>query len=171
MKLEELSQIFEIRDAFLYHGTFLYALAHIINENFLHEGIYWGKPHEKRGPRLTRSYNTAWKFADNAEWPVGGVLAFRREVLLTRYKVQPYKDTDLEGYYWPDNEFEEIVITPEIKPLDQFLEFFVCPDKNIAEGAKDSWLEEAVMEEIFETVDQGKKLLEQLYNHPKRKSL
>jgi hypothetical protein len=90
---------------------------------------------------------------------------------LTRFKVKPYKDVDVDGYYWDNDEFEEVVITPEIKPLDRFMEFFVCPDKNIMEASRETWLMDAVQEEVFESIDHGKRLLEQLFNHPKRKSI
>jgi hypothetical protein len=112
--------IFESKSAPLYHGTDLLLLAAIVQGNFLHKGINWGRPGEPNGPRLTRNYGTAYSFANDNEFGMGGVLVLDQMKIAQRYRIQPYADVDASGERWV-NEFEEVPITSEIGPLNRYL--------------------------------------------------
>lgn len=117
----------------LFHGTSIYSLANILDEDRLCEGVHWGKPGEPRGPRFSRSPRAASEFVRyNIHWGEGGLLVLDRRGLEAAYRVVPYTDAMYGGHPFPVDEEEEVVITPSICPLRRFLVGIVCDPQVIA---------------------------------------
>lgn len=120
----------------LYHGTGVYALASILEEDRLLEGIYWGKKGEPHGPRFSRNFKTAQAFIEyNLYWLGGGVLVFDRERLAQSFQLVSYRDSSYSGELMPEED-EVAAITPSIAPISDFLVSLVF-DPSIIEQACD----------------------------------
>ena len=105
----------------LFHGTGIYCLAAIAQDNALLNGGHWGKPGEPHGPRLSRDFAAAAKFITyNVHWGEGGVLVFDHKALARDYALQDYQDKGYDGIPFP-NEFEVAVLTPAVANLDRYL--------------------------------------------------
>lgn len=105
---------------YLFHGTGMYCLASILDENRLCEGAHWGKPGEPHGPRLTESFAIASGFVTyNAYFAEGGVLVIDRQKLALDYPLLEYQDT-FDGKPG-DDEQEVVAITPVIEDISKYL--------------------------------------------------
>lgn len=112
---------------FLYHGTGIYALANIIDENRLNAGTHWGKPGEPNGPRLSASALVAASFIQyNMHWGEGGVLVLDRRLLMKDYQVIRYQDKTYGGEDWGLDEEEHVPLTSCISNLSRYLISIVC---------------------------------------------
>lgn len=121
----------------LYHGTSIYCLANIIDQDRLDEGAYWEKPGEPHGPRLSRSFRVAAGFIQyNIHWGEGGVLVLDREKLAQDYQIVAYTDRMYGGHEWPADEHEEVPLTPSITNLSKYIVSVVC-DPWVIESAQD----------------------------------
>lgn len=167
MKLVDLK---EGKDAPLYHGTSLHSVAMILASNSLDEGVHWGRPGEPNGPRLTRDFRIAWSFAGNSEWGQGGVLQLSQTRLAQRYRIQPYQDVDMAGEPWSD-EYEEVVITNSIQPLDRYLEILWLSDHVIKSALDDpEYIKSLALDWVDIEPNKLHSMITLLYKHPKRKN-
>lgn len=171
MRLSDLTEA--VKSAYLYHGTDIGNLVSIIREDRMHSssprdvnrggrGPEW----EPEGVRLSRSAKTAMYFANPGfDEGIGGVLAFSRDKLKTRYKVVPFHDTIT--ITWGDQrEQEEIVATPELKPVSRYLEAILLSNERIRNVINN--MDELVDDNFFKTRDDGIAAMEMLWDHPKR---
>ena len=114
-------------DNLLFHGTSVYCLANIIDQDRLDESAHWGKRGEPHGPRLSRSPRVAAGFVRyNIHWGEGGMLVLNRKLLEADFEVVRYVDRSYEGDLWPEDEEEEVPLTPSIANLSRYLVSIVC---------------------------------------------
>jgi hypothetical protein len=169
MKLIQLRE--QRRPKVIYHGTSVWHMASIVTENVMHEGAHWGRPNEPHGPRFTKNAKVARTFISYSapDWLIGGVLAMSYDALDAKYEVVDYQDVDMEGNPWPQDEREVVVVTPQIKPVSNFLIGLWCSPKKIQEATTDEALKFAMYEYNFMGGKSKKKALaalENLANHP-----
>jgi len=164
MRYQELN---ENRPAYLFHGTFMWALLNIIHEDSLDKGQHWGRDNELDGVRLSRDIRAASLFANSDDgYSDGGILVLDQEKLRQQHKLQPYNDVDGGGNSWGASEAEEVAITHAIKPLSNYLVKIICPAQAIRAAITDASYAKA--NGMIEDIDESVKQLYALLNHPKR---
>jgi hypothetical protein len=108
----------------LYHGTSMYGIVGILNDNTLYEGVHWGRDGEPHGPRLSRSKTVASNFAIeglSGHPSEGAIIEFDAKALAQDYKLQDYEDVDWAGEKWEKPEHEVVVVAPEIKNVRKYI--------------------------------------------------
>lgn len=125
----------------LYHGTGIYCLAAIAQDNVLREGGHWGKPGEPHGPRLSRDCEQATPFIGySSYWGEGGLVVVSRQAAERLHPVVSHVD----AFYGGDrslgqHEQEEAVLTPALN-LTTTLVSLVC-DPRVIDVARDpEWM-------------------------------
>lgn len=131
----------------LYHGTGVYALAAILEDDALVEGVHWGKPGEPHGPRLTEHYPVAVNFILNGmHWGEGGVLVLDRERLMADWTVVQYEDQAADGKPWNTDEGEHVVVAPRVGPLSKYIKSIVIDPEVIKVALDAETMEDAIQE-------------------------
>lgn len=126
----------------LFHGTGLYCLAAILDEDRLYEGAYWRKPGEPHGPRFTTDVAVAGEFAIyNTYYAEGGILVLDRGKLAVDFELVDHVDTVSGALH--DFEKEVAAITPVIENLSQYLIAVLVEPRFIDEMCSDELVETA----------------------------
>jgi len=128
----KLSDLYEGRDAPLYHGTGMAHLIMIMHDNAILGSKSRDAIGKHRSVRLSRNLKIAKAFSLNNAPGSGGGLVLDQAMLSHDYKMQPFADqgvgaTRSNG----DSEFEEVVFTDAIKPLNKYLTKLIISDKSI----------------------------------------
>lgn len=161
-------------EKFLYHGTGIYALAAIAEDNALVEGTYWGKPGEPHGPRTSESFDIAVTFIEyNMYGGEGGVIVLDREALAQDYPLVNYRDQCYNGESMSD-EKEVAIITPSVVDLDKYIVSIVCDPAVIRVAHNRQHMDEAMQDCGWAFATEGDEgevealaALKALLNHPK----
>lgn len=165
-----LRQITEGRDAPLYHGTHMLALLLILDTDLLEAGHHWGREWEPDGPRLSRSFSTSKTFAHPRTKGVGGgIIELSQTKLAQNYRILPYRDSIIQD---DEDEQEEVVVTPLIKPISRYLTGLFVNSKDIDRCVGNSELMEYWITDhgYFRTPQQIEAALQGLATHPLRRS-
>jgi len=165
----KLSDLYEGRDAPLYHGTGMAHLIMIMHDNAILGSKSRDAIGKHRSVRLSRNLKIAKVFSYNDDGlGMGGVLVLDQTMLSHDYKMQPFADQDVcatRKNNW--SEFEEVVFTDAIKPLDKYLTRLIIADRSI----RDALAPRSIMQlSQITTMDQDeiKQAIIDLANHPLR---
>lgn len=154
----------------LFHGTGIYSIAAIAQNNTLREGVFWNKPGEPHGPRTSESFEVAATFiAYNMYWGEGGVIVLDRDLLEQDYPTVKYLDTVCDDILVAEQEIA--ILTPKVVNLNRYLVSIVC-DPEVIETAKEEENLQSALDECgwqFDHKDFGlaRQCLDGLLKHPK----